>query len=398
MTNVEKTRLLIVDDEPAHAQALHDTLQDHGFDPVVCTSGETALTALRGESFDLLLSDLMMPGIDGIELLRAALKIDPMLVGIIMTGAGTIPTAVDAMQSGALDYILKPFRLGVILPVLARAVAMRKLRLDNATLQRQVTEHIAELERTNAELDAFTRSASHDLRTPLIAVVGLAELISMSYAEQMPAKAREWLAEIAKSGRKMNRLIDDLLRLSRLGRQALVLTLLDMTALVQACATELRQTQPAGSPEVIIDALPSVRGDASLLRQVLVNLLSNAFKFTSRKAQPLVHVGVSQQGADTAFFVRDNGSGFDMAKAGRLFGAFERLHSDSEFAGTGVGLSIVQQIVQRHGGRIWAEGKVDEGATFYFTLAAKDEFRTPHRPAALGRVEPNEGHQRSVRS
>ena len=372
MTDLEKTRLLIVDDEPAHAQALHDTLRDHGYDAVVCTSGEAALAALRGGSFDLLLSDLMMPGMDGIELLRAALKIDPMLVGIIMTGAGTIPTAVDAMQSGALDYILKPFRLSVILPVLARAAAMRKLRKANAALERQVSEHIAELERTNTELDAFTRSASHDLRTPLIAVVGLAELLNLSYGEQMPAKAREWLAEIERSGRQMNRLIDDLLRLSRLGRQALVLELVDMNALVQNCVTELRQTQSAHSPEVIVEALPPVRGDASLLHQVFVNLLSNAFKFTSRKAQPRVQIGALQQGADTVYFVRDNGSGFDMAQAGRLFGAFQRLHTSSEFAGTGVGLSIVQQIVQRHGGRIWAEGKVDEGASFFFTLSSKE--------------------------
>ena len=374
MTDLAKTRLLIVDDEPAHAQALHDTLRDHGYDAVVCTSGEAALVVLRGGSFDLLLSDLMMPGMDGIELLRAALKIDPMLVAIIMTGAGTIPTAVDAMQSGALDYILKPFRMSVILPVLARAAAMRKLREANAALERQVSAHVAELERANVELDAFTRSASHDLRTPLIAVIGLAELVNLSYGTQMPAKAREWVADIERSGRQMNRLIDDLLRLSRLGRQALVLDLVDMTALVQSCVTELtelRQTQPAGSPEVIIEALPSVLGDASLLRQVFVNLLSNAFKFTSRKSQPRVQIGASQQGAETVFFVRDNGSGFDIAQAGRLFGAFQRLHSASEFAGTGVGLSIVQQIVQRHGGRIWAEGKVDEGATFYFTLAAK---------------------------
>ena len=372
MTDLEKTRLLIVDDEPAHAQALHDTLRDHGYDAVVCTSGEAALAALRGGSFDLLLSDLMMPGMDGIELLRAALKIDPMLVGIIMTGAGTIPPAVDAMQSGALDYILKPFRLSVILPVLARAAAMRKLRKANAALERQVSEHIAELERTNTELDAFTRSASHDLRTPLIAVVGLAELLNLSYGEQMPAKAREWLAEIERSGRQRNRLIDDLLRLSRLGRQALVLELVDMNALVQNCVTELRQTQSAHSPEVIVEALPPVRGDASLLHQVFVNLLSNAFKFTSRKAQPRVQIGALQQGADTVYFVRDNGSGFDMAQAGRLFGAFQRLHTSSEFAGTGVGLSIVQQIVQRHGGRIWAEGKVDEGASFFFTLSSKE--------------------------
>ena len=368
MTEIQKTRLLIVDDEAAQAEALRETLQDHGYVAVACNSAEDGLAALRDESFDLLLTDLMMPGTDGIALLREALRHDPTLVGIIMTGAGTIPSAVEAMQSGALDYILKPFKLSAILPVLSRALAVRKLRLENAALERQIRERSAELEAVNVELNAFTRSVSHDLRTPLIAVIGLAELVVMSHGAALPAEARAWIEQIHSSGQQMNRLIDDLLRLSRLGQQALKVELVDLAALAKDCAAEVTRTQPQGNVELVIGPLREASVDPSLLRQVFLNLLSNAFKFTSRKAQPRIEVGSVGEGDAEAFFVRDNGSGFDMARADRLFGAFQRLHSAAEFAGTGVGLSIVQQIVQRHGGRVWADAKVDEGAAFFFTL------------------------------
>src|SRR5258706_4570655 len=162
-----KARLLVVDDEAALMQALCDTLECNGYLVVGCTTGHDALLALRQAPFDLLLADLMMPGMNGIELLRAAMAIDPKLVGIIMTGEGTIGTAVEAMQSGALDYILKPFKLRAILPVLSRSLTLRRLRLENEALQRRVREHAAALEASNPELGAFTPSASHDLRSPV---------------------------------------------------------------------------------------------------------------------------------------------------------------------------------------------------------------------------------------
>ena len=245
---------------------------------------------------------------------------------------------------------------------------MRRLRLDNATLERRIHERSAELEAANVELNAFTRSVSHDLRTPLIAVIGLAELIIMSHGKSLPSEASAWLEQIHKSGKQMNCLIDDLLRLSQLGQQALKMESVDLAALAESCADEVKRTQPRTNVELVIGRLRDASVDPPLLRQVLLNLLSNAFKFTSRKARPRIEVGLVGEGDGEAFFVRDNGSGFDMARADRLFGAFERLHSDAEFAGTGVGLSIVQQIIRRHGGRVWAEAKVDDGATFFFTL------------------------------
>lgn len=368
MTETDKTRLLIVDDEVAQMQALRDTLSDHGYEAIGCTSGEAALAVLRDKPFDLLLVDLMMPGMDGISLLRSALQVDPTVVAIIMTGAGTIASAVEAMQSGALDYILKPFKLSAILPVLARGLAMRKLRLQNTALERSVRQRSAELEAANVELDAFTRSASHDLRTPLNAVIGFSALLQSKYGSQCPAEAILWLSKIEQAGKRMNQLIDDLLRLSRLGRQALNLELVDTQAMVRSVIDE--QTQERQDQRIMfsVGQLPQVMADGSLLRQVFVNLLSNACKFTRRTAQPSIEVGCTRSGDAQVFFVRDNGSGFDMSHADRLFRAFERLHSGADFEGTGVGLSIVQRIVQRHDGRIWAEGAPGRGAAFHFTL------------------------------
>jgi len=378
MSDPGAARLLIVDDEAAQRHALCETLQVQGFEAVGCGSADAALAELRQQPVDLLLTDLMMPGTDGIALLRAAREIDPMLVVIIMTGEGTIATAVEAMRSGAFDYILKPFKLSAILPVLSRALAVRRLRIQNAALEQQLREHAAELEAANRELDAFTRSASHDLRAPLNAVLGFSSLLVQDFGSQLAAQQRGWLVEIQRAARQMSQLIDDLMRLSRLGRQALNLQTVDMTALAHSVAGELSaQIEPRRpQPQLQIDALPPALADAALLRQALINLLSNAFKFTRHVEAARIHLGhEAQDNGMRAYFVRDNGEGFDMAQSGKLFQAFNRLHRSDVFEGTGVGLSIVQRIVQRHGGRVWAEGEPGRGATFYFTLDAASATR-----------------------
>ena len=367
-----KARLLVVDDEVAQMQALCDTLEDHGYQVVGRTNGEDALVALRQAPFDLLLADLMMPGMNGIELLRAALTIDPMLVGIIMTGEGTISTAVEAMQSGALDYILKPFKLRAILPVLSRSLTLRRLRLENEALERRVREHAAELEATNRELEAFTRSASHDLRSPVNIVLGFSTMLVNELGPRISADQRAWLGHIEQSAQRMSQLIDALMRLSRVGRQVLSLQLVDTAALVREVADELRQAQPQRHVELKLGDLPQATADAALLRQLFINLLSNAFKFTRHVEHAVIEVGCEARDGEQVFFVRDNGPGFDMARAQNLFDAFQRLHRASEFEGSGVGLSIVQRIVLRHGGRIWAQAAPGKGATFSFTLGAAD--------------------------
>jgi signal transduction histidine kinase len=372
MNDRRRARLLIVDDEAALMRSLCDTLRDHGYETIGFTSAREALEALRGSDFDLLLADLAMPEMDGITLLREALRIDALLVGVIMTGDGTIGTAVEAMRSGANDYILKPFKIGAVLPVLQRGLGMRALRAENAELERRLRERATELEVAYRELDAFTRSASHDLRAPLANVAGLSALLSARFDAQLPAQASLWLQQIEGEVRRLIRLLDDLMRLSRLGRQALDLQSVDVTALVHDVVDELRRHEPERAVQVVIDPMPVAIADRALLRQVFVNLLSNAFKYTHGQAQAGVHVGCQTdegQGGVAAYFVRDNGVGFDMAHADKLFGAFQRLPQSAQFEGSGVGLSIVRSIVQRHGGEISAEAEPGRGACFRFTLA-----------------------------
>jgi signal transduction histidine kinase len=368
MVTTSSAKLLIVDDEAALMTALCTTLQDEGYTTTGFTSAKAALTALRDQEFDLMLTDLMMPEMDGIQLLRAAQEIDHDLVGIVMTGHGTIDTAVEDMKTGALDYLLKPFKLSAVLPVLSRALEVRRLRRENAELAQRVRERTAELETTNQELEAFSYSVSHDLRAPLRALGSFAHILARDYASQMPPEAQHVLSRVTTNAQRMEHLIEDLLRFSRLGRQPLSKEPVKMSALTHEVAQELRQEYGERTIEVRIGDLPDSVGDLSLLRQVLVNLLSNAFKFTRQKEQTVVEVGCQRREEETVYFVRDNGVGFDMRYAPKLFGVFQRLHSVAQFEGTGVGLSIVQRIIQRHGGRVWAEAAVNNGATFYFSL------------------------------
>jgi hypothetical protein len=382
MTTTPIARLLIVDDETAQMKALSDTLNHEGYAAAGFTTAQQALEALRSQSFDLLLTDLMMPEMDGIALLRAAQEIDPHLVGIMMTGHGTIETAVEAMKAGALDYILKPFKLSAVLPVLSRALAVRRLRVENEQLQRHLQERTAELEAANRELEAFSYSVSHDLRAPLRVIDGYSEILQAEHAPQLNEQARGLLRTICASAQRMKQLIDDLLHLSRLGRQPLSKRAVNLRELVQEVLEELQKEREGPAADVRVGELPEGVGDPSLLKQVFINLLSNAFKFTRHRECPVIEVGCRQDASEQVYFVRDNGAGFDMKYAEKLFGVFQRLHRSDEFEGTGIGLSIVQRIIHRHGGRIWAEAAVDKGATFFFTLSNEPADAVP--PAAQG--------------
>jgi two-component system sensor histidine kinase/response regulator len=368
MPELPPARLLIVDDEQKQMQALCNTLCEEGYMTSGFTSAAEALSALGKNSFDLLLTDLMMPGIDGIGLIDRALKIDPTLVGIVMTGQGTIDTAVQAMKAGALDYILKPFKLSAILPVLSRALAVRQLRLDKATLERHVRERTLELEAANRELEAFAHSVSHDLRAPLRHVESYMKIALAEFSSQIPAEAQGLLNQSLASARRMSQLIEDLLRLSRFGTQPLAKSRVHVAALVKEALDELRKDQGNRRMEIRVGELTDCTGDPSLLKQVFFNLLSNAVKFTRQREKALIEVDAYREPGQTVYWIRDNGVGFDMKYAEKLFGVFERLHPASEFEGTGVGLSLVQRIIQRHGGRIWAEAEVNQGAKFSFSL------------------------------
>ncbi len=255
----------------------------------------------------------------------------------------------------------------------ALADAMRRLQELNATLEARVSERTGELAHANLELaasneqlESFSYSVSHDLRAPLRAVDGYAALL-LRDADALPELARQRLQTVRDSAQHMGRLIDALLAFSRLSRRPVARARVDVAALAHECVAEQRGASPA---EVLIGALPAAAADPQLLRQVLANLVGNAFKYSARAPAPRVEIGALEQDGETVYYVRDNGVGFDMQHAGKLFGVFQRLHGTEEFEGTGVGLAIAQRIVVRHGGRIWAHAAPGAGATFFFTLGA----------------------------
>jgi len=238
-------------------------------------------------------------------------------------------------------------------------------------LEAQVAQRTQALEGTNAELESFSYSVSHDLRAPLRAIHGFARILLEDHNAQLDPEAQRLLGVIDQNTRRMGQLIDDLLAFSRLGRQEIAAGgRVHMTELTRLVADEIRRTEGEqnGHVEIRVASLPPAQGDRALLRQVISNLLQNAVKFTRGRPNARIEVGSRPEGKQTVYYVKDNGAGFDERYIDKLFGVFQRLHSNEEFEGTGVGLAIVKRIVQRHGGRVWAEGKMNEGATFFFSL------------------------------
>jgi signal transduction histidine kinase len=237
-----------------------------------------------------------------------------------------------------------------------------------ATLERRVAERTAELRAANRELEAFSYSVSHDLRAPLRAITGFSRILLEDYAPQLPDEAQHYLKIVDNGGQHMGQLIDDLLTFSRLGRMELRKQPVATADLVRQVLADLQAEQSGRQVEITLGDLPPCRAEPSLLRQVFVNLLHNALKYSRNREVARIEVGCRECDGEQVYFVKDNGVGFDMQYAQKLFGVFQRLHRAEEYEGTGVGLAIVQRIVDRHGGRVWAEAALDQGATFYFTL------------------------------
>lgn len=261
------------------------------------------------------------------------------------------------------------FFTGILRDITERYRSESRIRELNAELQGQVEQLAA----TNRELESFSYTVSHDLRAPLRAVDGFAGMLGEDYGERLDPEAHRLIAVIRDNARRMGLLIDDLLAFSRLGRASVARRRVDMNALVREVLDEIRNNQ-GHTAEITLGDLPPAWGDGALLRQVWVNLLANAIKFSRHRQPPQVEIGGERVGGETVYFVKDNGVGFDMAHAGQLFGVFQRLHSDADFPGTGVGLAIVHRILEKHGGRIWAEAEVevDQGATFHFAIPRGD--------------------------
>jgi signal transduction histidine kinase len=280
-----------------------------------------------------------------------------------------------------------------LVPQALRLPSPAHLAVANADLQREIIERSqaekqverqrlelarsnAELVVANTELESFSYSVSHDLRAPLRAIDGFSHALLDDYADRLDDPGRDYLNRIHTATQRMSSLIDDLLKFSRLSLAAMQTQLIDFSALVRSIVSELQMAQPERQIEVRIADGLEASADPGLVRVALENLLGNAWKFTSRRARAHIEFGQTEVNGTLAFFVRDDGAGFDPAYAERLFGAFQRLHGATEFDGTGIGLATVQRIVHRHGGRIWAESAVDCGATFYFTLSKTATPRT----------------------
>jgi light-regulated signal transduction histidine kinase (bacteriophytochrome) len=294
--------------------------------------------------------------------------IDPTLVAVIMTGHGALDTAIAAMKAGALDYIQKPIKLATTLPVLERALAVRQLRIEKKRLEENVRERTEELKIANRELEAFSYSVSHDLRAPLRAVAVFTQALLSEHATGLNDEGRRLLQNVNAGAAHMDRLITDLLRLSQLNRQPLHKQPTRFGEVAQRVIDSMQHERAGRDIEFVIADFPTWQVDAGLMQQVFVNLISNAVKFTRERAKARIEIGYRMDGTSLVCFVKDNGVGFSMKYMNKLFGVFQRLHSADQFEGTGVGLSIVRRIIERHGGKVWVDGEQDHGATFYFSL------------------------------
>jgi PAS domain S-box-containing protein len=276
------------------------------------------------------------------------------LVGLRKDG-GEFPVEISLARSGETS--------GVSFTAIIRDITERRRRDE------ELRAINTQLEAANRELEAFSYSVSHDLRAPVRSIHGFTEILQQDYADRLDDRGRDCLHRVHAAAERMFTLIDAMLILSRVTREEMRQEVVDLSALARSVATDLHRADPDRNVDLAIASGLVAIGDASLVRVVLENLLGNAWKFTSRAHAPRVEFGVTSETGTEAYFVRDNGAGFDMTHVDRLFTTFQRLHTTDEFPGTGIGLPTVQRIVHRHGGRVWAEGRPGSGATFYFTLA-----------------------------
>lgn len=383
-------RILTVDDSLTYLHEVASQLREEGYDVIPARSGEEALELLSVQSVDCILLDLVMPGLSGQETCRrikgsTAWRDIPL---IMHTALEEQEAMIEGINAGADDYIAKSSDLEVLRARVRAQLRRKQFEDENRNIREQLLQKelqvtvansarelaearaafVEELERKNSELEAFSYSVSHDLRAPLRSIHGFSQLLLQDHAKRLDEKGKDCLRRVSDSAKRMSELIDDLLLLSRVGRAGLTRDRIDISSIAQAVFDELKKQDPERRVQLQIAKGLLAEADSRLMRVALDNLLGNAWKFTSKVPEPLIEVGVDQKKDGSVFFIRDNGAGFDMSYAENLFRPFQRLHAESDFPGTGIGLATVQRIIDRHGGRIWAEGTLGQGATFYFTI------------------------------
>lgn len=286
-------------------------------------------------------------------------------VARLQTSKGWLFVFISAV---VIYLLLKRYERGYRVSTQRLLESQDQVRRMNADLEHRVTARTLQLESANRELESFAYAVSHDLRAPLRSMSGFSQIVIENAPTGLDEKNRDYLARIREASLKMSALIDDLLNLSRINRSEMTLRPTDLSQIAVEAAATIRERYPGRNVDIEIAPGMTVEGDTRLLRIAMDNLLDNAWKYTANVEHARITMGSQRGNGETIFFVRDNGIGFDMAYSGKLFGPFQRLHADSRFPGTGIGLVTVQRIVARHGGRIWAEAQPDHGATFFFTL------------------------------
>lgn len=370
-------RLLIVDDDALQEEALRDILSSHGYAVEGCRSPSAALQRVGEARFNLVLTDLQMPEMNGIELTKRLQASDPDLVVVLMTGHATIPSIVDAMRNGAIDCIQKPFRASTLLPVIERALEVQGLRQKNRQLEAALQQQVQALKTVNLELDAFAARLAHDLRSPLVSMRGILEL-AREDLEQVRLPDLLLVQQGVKSADLALRMVRDLLDFARLGDQPMELKSVALDQVLREALALVIPLAEGRNLDWQIGPLPTINGHAGLLQQAFGNLLSNGLKYTQGKQSPYIKVS-SDLTADGAWYevhFEDNGAGFDPRLSDQLFKPFRRLHSANDFVGEGMGLANVRRIVERHGGSVRAEGSPGQGARFTLVFPLDPELST----------------------
>ena len=370
-----KVNLLVVDDDATKRFALRTILAPLDENVIEASSGADALRQLLRNEFAVVLLDVRMPIMDGFETAqlirqRPRSELTPVIFVTALDQAET--DMGHGYNLGAVDFVFAP-----VVPAILRAKvtvfielyrAQQELRRYRTQLETLVEERTIALTAINRELEAFSYSVSHDLRGPLVAFDDLSQKLLEKYGKRLDAGATEYLQKMREASRRMTSVFDGLQMLFRLTSGEIKRENIDVSALSRELVDELKAESPAHKVEVKIAPEVTASGDQRLVRILMGNLINNAWKFTGGKSSPKITIGREVVDGETRVFVKDNGAGFDMIEAHRLFGAFQRLHSQSDYPGAGIGLATARRIVNRHGGRIWAEGALGEGATFYFIL------------------------------
>ena len=388
----EAKKILAIDDSQTFLHAVAEMLGREGYHVLLARSGEEALDLLANQPVDCILLDLLMPGLAGHETCRriksASTTRDVPL--IMLTSMEDRESMIEALGVGADDYVSKTSEFEVLLARIRAQLRRKQFEDENRRITKELLQKeieatqaraaielaetraalIGELQRKNQELEAFSYSVSHDLRAPLRTIDGFSRALLEDCADRLDENGEDYLRRVRAAAQRMGELIDDLLKLSRVSLAELSRKEVDLSELVRNITEDLARGEPDRHVVVEIKAGLVACADSRLIRAALENLLGNAWKFTSKVSEPVVEFAAELDHGTTIYRIRDNGAGFDMGLVQRLFNPFQRLHTEDNFPGTGIGLATVRRIVERHGGRVWAESEVGQGATFRFTIPA----------------------------